>query len=286
MALEQPPGVLNTESTDSSVQRHTTAALAGDREGVCGASDFTVAQSSTPGMSVSVAAGYALVKGSTTSYQGMYSVHNDASIDAVAISPGDPTNPRRDIVGLLIRDGDYSGSDYDVQVHVVEGTPAGSPADPTLPDSFLALARVQVDANESTSIVNADITDLRVFTGDYDLRRTMNLSATSTSLTFNATNASGSGCAVRVPMGDSGQYLVLVYGSVTNAKGSNWSQHDLLFAIPAGYRGTSGFVGFTNISANTVGRLAAEVNGEVTFQGGTVANTNVVVFNFGYLGTA
>lgn len=171
MALEVTPGVLNDEVTDSVVQRHTTAALAGDRQGVCGAGGLVVSQQSTPGMGVRIGGGYGLVRGSASALQGMYSVFNDAPDESVAISPGDPSNPRNDIVGVQVQDHDFDGSTQRrARWHVVEGTPAVAPVDPTLPASFLPLARVRVAAGLSSSVTNAAIDDLRVFAGDAALR--------------------------------------------------------------------------------------------------------------------
>lgn len=81
-----------------------------------------------------------------------------ATVDApLPIAPGNPTNPRQDIVvatadGLVVR----------------EGTPAGSPVDPTLVDGDVVLARIAVAAN-ATTVVTGNITDLRFFGGVTDI---------------------------------------------------------------------------------------------------------------------
>jgi hypothetical protein len=81
-----------------------------------------------------------------------------------ALSTADPTNPRRDLVVVRIRDAAYFGATNSWDLFVITGTPAASPVDPTIPSdgSYLLLARVAVAAG-ATSITNANITDLRAF---------------------------------------------------------------------------------------------------------------------------
>lgn len=209
MAVEAVPGVLDGVSTGAVVQRHTTTALAAGREGVCGADHLEVTQSSTPGMTVRVAAGYALVAGSTTTHQGLYSFHNDAAVDDLAIAAGDPSNDRHDIVVAQVRDSTYAGSDDDARLFVVQGTPAGSPSDPPLPASCIALARIVVSANESTSIVNADITDLREFAGDWGVSWGRVASVTSSTTQSGVTSVTDiTGMSVTAPLVAGRRYRV------------------------------------------------------------------------------
>jgi hypothetical protein len=181
MTVEAVPWALNGESTDADVARHAFQGLLGGvvgsfsggvsatrnaAHGVCTPGSLLVAQSSTPGMSVSVAAGTAFITGTASAMQGPYSFYNGAAVDDLAISVGDATNARIDLVCAQVRDDEYDASGFDdARFFVVEGTPAGSPVDPTPPDGCLVLARVVVEANESTSIVNGDITDLRMRAG-------------------------------------------------------------------------------------------------------------------------
>ena len=120
---------------------------------------LAVTQNGTPNMSVNVAAGTALVNGTSVLAQGVYAVTNDAQVN-LAIATADATNPRRDLVCLQVRDTTADGSGFnDARLFVVTGTPAASPVDPTVPAGCLVLARVQVNAL-ATSIVNATITAL------------------------------------------------------------------------------------------------------------------------------
>lgn len=130
--------------------------------GVCGAGDFKVAQNGTPNMSVLVAAGQAMIRGTLSALQGVYTPTNDASVN-MSIAAANATNPRRDLVIVQIRDNAFdAGGVNDARLLVVTGTPAASPADPSLASypNALVLARVAVAAN-ATSITNANITDLR-----------------------------------------------------------------------------------------------------------------------------
>ncbi len=111
------------------------------------------------GMAVDVAAGGCIVGGTESATQGDYFVYNDAVV-TLTISAADPTNPRIDIVGVRVRDSEYSGAIDDTALVVVTGTAAAVPAEPTLPENFLTLARVDVPAAD-TSITNGQITDRR-----------------------------------------------------------------------------------------------------------------------------
>lgn len=128
--------------------------------GVARAGDFAVTERGAgANMSVDVATGGAMVGGTESSTQGEYFVFSTATIN-VAITAADATNARIDIVGIRVRDSEYSGASNDAVVTVVTGTPAAVPAEPSLPANFLTLARVDVPAAD-TAIQNAQITDRR-----------------------------------------------------------------------------------------------------------------------------
>jgi hypothetical protein len=132
------------------------------RAGVIGGSDLVVAQASPTGVKVLVAAGLFVVDGTESGTQGLYFGANDAA-EELTLAAADPTNARIDLVGIRIRDDEYSGASHVGDIFAVTGTPAASPVAPTAPDNFLELARVAVAAN-ATNIVNANITDTRVRT--------------------------------------------------------------------------------------------------------------------------
>jgi hypothetical protein len=136
--------------------------------GVVNGGDLAVVQhAGTPAMSVDVAAGFVMLKGILSSVtQGTYPYLKDA-LETKTIAAADPTNPRRDLVCAVVTDSVYAvdGTPNTQNIRVLTGTPAGSPVDPAIPGTWSAyqlLARVAVAAN-ATSILNANITDLRTF---------------------------------------------------------------------------------------------------------------------------
>ena len=134
---------------------------ASDRaHGVVNSGDFAVTQRAAgANMSVDVAAGHAWVRGTESQHQGAYHVYNDATVN-LSLAASDATNPRVDLVIIRVQDAFYSGETKTASVTVVTGTPAASPADPSLPANALVLARVRVAATTS-SIGTANITDVR-----------------------------------------------------------------------------------------------------------------------------
>lgn len=145
--------------------RRMLQALAGNRGGVIPATatftDLKVTQRGAgANMSVDVAGGECFVHGTESTYQGVYHCQNQGTQNVV-ITAADSTNPRRDLIVARIKDSEYGVAVTDVfAIEAVAGTPAGSPADPTVPDNCIVLARVAVAASAS-SITNANITDLR-----------------------------------------------------------------------------------------------------------------------------
>jgi hypothetical protein len=162
MALRNPPSWLQNGSHTAENDRLTANQIVWAQTGVRRTNDLVVSQSGTPGMSVSIAAGWAIVVGNFTSNMGAYSIYNDAAVTGT-ITTADATNPRIDRVCLTVSDSAYTGSTNTVAVNVVAGTPAGSPVAPATPTNSISLATVLVGAGVTT-ILNANITDTRVRT--------------------------------------------------------------------------------------------------------------------------
>lgn len=121
------------------------------REAIVGNGVITgleVTQSSTPAMSVAVSAGQCTIDGV---------VYAEASSQNVNIGNGDATHDRKDIVTYDATAGNPA---------VVAGTPAAAPVPPDIPAGDILLGIVLVEANETTSILNTDITEDRVYTID------------------------------------------------------------------------------------------------------------------------
>jgi hypothetical protein len=160
MALRTPPLYLQAGSHSAENDRLGLYGLVGT-QGVGATTQLVVSQSATPAMSVSVAAGWAWILGTTSSTQGMYSLYNDAAV-TLTIATAPSSNTRIDLVCLTVRDAAYAGASNDCILQVVTGTAAASPVAPTLPASSLSLATVLVGTSVST-ITNANITDTRAF---------------------------------------------------------------------------------------------------------------------------
>lgn len=132
-------------------------------EGIFASGAFAVTQNSSPGMSVFVAAGNALIQ-NDSSDAGSYIVTNDASMTK-SIAAADPSNPRIDRVILQMYDStDISGALDKCDIEVLTGTPAGSPSAPAIPSNAISLATVAVAAG-ATQVVTANITDTRAIVG-------------------------------------------------------------------------------------------------------------------------
>jgi len=159
VTLRTPPSWLQNGSHPAENDRLTMQALY-STTGTIGSSSLAVTQSATPGMSVQIASGWAAIVGTTQANMGVYTAYNDAAATAT-IATANATNPRIDLVCLTVNDAYYTGSTNNVVINVVTGTPAASPTVPATPANSIALAKVAVGANV-TSIVNANITDLRV----------------------------------------------------------------------------------------------------------------------------
>lgn len=145
-------GALATSGTgNGGVCRHFGSATTGDMA--------VIQRAAGANMSVDVLAGGAMVGGTESATQGQYFVYNDASVN-VPITAADGSNPRKDLIGVRVRDSEYSGVSNVGEIIVVTGTPAASPSEPTAPANFLTLALVDVAAG-ATSITTANITDRR-----------------------------------------------------------------------------------------------------------------------------
>ena len=134
--------------------------LNGGRGGVATPGSLAVSQhAGTPAMNVDVAEGAALILGTEATYQGSYFVEAQA-VTTLTISANASGNPRLDLVVAKVQDAQYSGATNSWSLAVVTGTAAATPRYPTVPANAIVLATVAV-ASGATSIVNANITDIR-----------------------------------------------------------------------------------------------------------------------------
>jgi hypothetical protein len=111
--------------------------------------------------SVDVAAGAAIIAGDDEADQGKYYVRNTA-VTNVVFTPAPGSDSRIDLLVLQVNDPTAGGSAGDNATFVVvEGSVAGSPVPPAVPDTAIPLAEVLRTATD-TSITDAMITDRRV----------------------------------------------------------------------------------------------------------------------------
>lgn len=114
-------------------------------------------------MDISIAAGYAFVRGTDITYQGLYAVRNTAAVTKT-VGAAHASQTRIDLVVLEVRDQAANGvANNDAQIRVVAGTPGGGA--PAIPATALLLATLTITANKTT-IVGGDIVDNRTLGGN------------------------------------------------------------------------------------------------------------------------
>lgn len=166
MAFLAPPTWLENATNHSAVDYRVALAssIGPGLSGVAASADLKVTEKSgTANMSVDVAGGGVFVASTRSAAQGTYHAYSTATIN-VAIAASDPTNPRIDRILVQIRDQaqDAALTQNDARILVVQGTPAATPAAPTITvQDYTELARVTVPA-AATAISNANISDQRV----------------------------------------------------------------------------------------------------------------------------
>ena len=160
MALRTPPSWLQNGSHPAENDRLTTTGILWKSQGVSDYGSMRVSQSGTPAMTVSVAAGHALIAGTQTSNQGFYIAYNDAAT-TIAIATASPTLPRIDRIVVTVQDSFYGGTaNNQVIFQALTGTPNASPVAPATPANSISLATIAVAANQTT-VVDGNITDTR-----------------------------------------------------------------------------------------------------------------------------
>ena len=159
MAVQTPCIFIQAGSHPAEDVRRALYAQLGLRGGIIQSGDLAVTQNGTPNMTVNVATGQVVVPGSEGTYQGAYICENRGSL-SVSIAAADATNPRYDLIVARVRDAAYSGATNTFAIEAVTGTPAASPAEPTIPANSWVLARITVAALD-TAINTADINDRR-----------------------------------------------------------------------------------------------------------------------------
>lgn len=219
MTVQSPASWISASSHSAQNDRNLLAAIILGA-GITDSNDLKVSQhAGTPNMSVDVAAGSCFLKGTETTYQGIYHGWNDAVV-TLTIAAADATNPRRDLVVAKVRDAAYSGSSNDFSIVVVTGTPAASPADPATPNNAIVLARVAVAAN-ATSVVTANITDLRARVARVGVPTDASVATSETTASGSYTDLATVGPSVSIVTG--AQAKVTVSARISNTTAGSFS---------------------------------------------------------------
>lgn len=163
MTVINPPVFLNDASVSYTADdvRRLVDALTGGRTGILFPGDLAPTQRPTPDMQVRIAGGRAFIANSLDANAGVYMVDNQGNTD-VTIQASE-SQPRYDRIIAEVQDAQYSGASNQWRLHVVKGTAAASPTEPSLAafNNYIEIARITVGASV-TSITNASISDRRV----------------------------------------------------------------------------------------------------------------------------
>ncbi len=136
-------------SVNGQAFRYMIHALARGQAGRTVSTGLQVQPQSTPGNTVRVSAGVGIVNATGAGLGGSYVVWNDADWNTPTIS-ATGGSPRKDVVIIRVTSGVPA-------LEVVQGTPAGSPTEPTITGSnYLKLAVITIPAS-TTNITNAMI---------------------------------------------------------------------------------------------------------------------------------
>ena len=223
---------LTNDGVSTAEMRQYMSKMTGQRQGILGIDDLEVTEKSgTPDMSVDVALGSCIINPtSALATRGAYFLNNTATVN-LAIAAADATNARKDLIVAVIEDTDYAEATDAGTIEVVTGTPAGLPAEPTVPDNAIVLAMVDVAALAS-SIVDANITDRRISTSGQTQPSALGGVITCTSANRPTTNLSDGDLAFETDT----ERLILYNGSswVDIANYSGYTNYSPTFAGTVG----------------------------------------------------
>jgi hypothetical protein len=160
-----PPAFLQGSSYTAALDRqystnHHFQPKGGDpsrcRSGILPAPDAWSGQITVSGMQVTVSPFRCVIENNNASGAGDYKGTSLQS-ETRTLAASSTTLNRIDVIGARVRDAFYSGTDNDIDVVVIQGTAvAGTPAVPTLPNGYMEMYRLTVNANATTPTV-ADV---------------------------------------------------------------------------------------------------------------------------------
>lgn len=169
MSMLTPPAFLQAGSYSAGLDRqystnHHFHPKGGDpsrcRTGVLPAPDAWSGSLSVSGLNVTVSPFRCIIENNNASGAGDYK-GTSLTAETRTLTSASTTQNRIDVIGARVRDAFYSGTDNDIDVVVIQGTPAaGTPAVPPLPNGYMPMYQLLLNANATTPTV----TDVRVRT--------------------------------------------------------------------------------------------------------------------------
>lgn len=163
MAVVNPPSFMQNVATEQANSGRMLLSGLVPCPGVVGTNDLkSVQHAGTPGMSIDIPGGQVFIAGTESGIQGTYHAWSDSTVTNPSVAASDPTNPRIDRIVAKVRDQFYSTAFNQWDLAVVTGIAKAVPllSDAAAPNNSYTLGSILVTAAK-TSILNADITDLR-----------------------------------------------------------------------------------------------------------------------------
>lgn len=116
-------------------------------------------------MNVSVSAGVAVVPRQSATQPGTYLCYNDGAV-TVAV-PTQASQQRNDILVARVNDSEEGNTGDNWEFHLITGTAASTPVDPTIPANYTKIARINVKSAALNGgvdkITTAQLSDIRNF---------------------------------------------------------------------------------------------------------------------------
>lgn len=254
---------------------------------------FAVTQNGNGDNTVNVAAGLAVIAGSSITSQGNYFVSN-TSTKNIQPPTAPVSNPRIDAVVLGIEDGQITSThNYRWYIQVVAGAEASTPVLPTLPSDSLLLATISRTVGVSTILTaaisiktaRANPLGLSAFPNSNDMNQVNSSGSYLCASVNGVVNGPGVDCLVNVQyssaLNQTQTAVELTSGAprvwVRAMAGGTWSSWTQLPAMPSGSSAYSALA--VANAADGVLAIAPALPGICTVSGDTYTVTRAGVFN-------